>query len=43
MIEKLPPFATCGDCDSQLQIRVWGEGVDSEIECTECDNKEIYR
>lgn len=45
MIEKEPDFAVCADCGGQLTLLVWGEGIDSSIECTtdDCENKEIYR
>lgn len=36
-------FATCGDCQSELVARIWGEGVDSEIKCTGCDQEVIIR
>lgn len=41
-IVEVPDWGEC-ECGGQLWIRVWGEGIDSEVGCAECDNKEIYR
>ncbi len=38
-----PDWAKCSDCGGQVWVRIWGEGIDSEMGCAECDNKEIYR
>lgn len=40
---EAPEWAECSDCGGQVIIRVWGEGVDSEVWCQDCDNKNIYR
>lgn len=42
-IVETPDWAQCSDCGGQLWFRVWGEGIDSEAGCADCDNKEIYR
>jgi hypothetical protein len=42
-IVETPDWAECEDCGGQVWIRIWGEGIDSETGCAECDNKEIYR
>jgi hypothetical protein len=42
-IVKAPDWAECSECGGQVWVRVWGEGIDSEVGCADCDNKEIYR
>jgi len=37
-----PDWASC-ECGGLVIIRVWGEGIDSEVWCQDCDNKDIYR
>ena len=39
---EFPEWIRC-QCGGKVGIRVWGEGIDSEIICTMCDNEEIYR
>ena len=37
-------FLCCPYCgDEDVTLTVWGEGIDSSIECHECGEKEIYR
>jgi hypothetical protein len=39
-------FLACPDCGSEdVHLRVWGEGIDSSIECNErgCGAQEVYR
>lgn len=43
MIEKEPSFVECSHCGEDVLLIVWGEGIDSSIECTQCGNKETYR
>lgn len=43
MIEREPNFAVCSECNGQLKIVIWGEGIDSSIECKNCGKKERYR
>jgi hypothetical protein len=38
-----PAWASCDDCGGTVVVRVWGEGVDSEVWCADCENKDIYR
>lgn len=40
-----PSMAICSECGSQLQLRIWGEGIDSSIWCPgdNCDEEDIYR
>lgn len=40
---EAPDWAMCKDCGGQLYILMWGEGIDSHMACTDCENKEIYR
>lgn len=42
---RQPAFAICAACGGQLELTVWGEGIDSSIACTtnECDKKQSYR
>lgn len=39
----LPSMAVCSDCGGQLELTVWGDGIDSSIECRECGAEDIYR
>lgn len=38
-----PSMAVCSECGEQLELTIWGEGIDSGIECTGCDERDIYR
>lgn len=40
---EAPDWLQCADCGCSVFIRVWGEGIDSEVVCIGCDNKAIYR
>ena len=42
-LEEFPPFAECADCGGDIRIVVWGEGIDSEVQCVDCDNSTGYR
>lgn len=38
-----PSMAVCSECGSKLTLIIWGEGIDSSIECEGCGAKDIYR
>jgi len=42
-IVEVPDWAECADCGGQVWVRIWGEGIDSEMSCANCSNGEIYR
>lgn len=36
-------FLQCPECEADARLKHWGEGVDCELECTECDAKDSIR
>jgi len=42
-IVETPDWAECRNCGGQVWIRIWDKGIDSEVGCADCDNKDIYR
>jgi len=38
------PWVNCPECESEdAFLRVWGEGVDSDFHCPECDARRSIR
>lgn len=42
-LEVTPGFVECSLCGGDVWLTVWGEGIDSSIECVDCGEKNIYR
>lgn len=38
-----PSMAVCSNCDTPLELTLWGHGVDCEIECPGCGAKDTIR
>lgn len=36
-------FVQCPECGADAELRIWGEGVDADFDCPECDESEGIR